>query len=200
MAVITIPAKPLPQSATPRPIDVGAWQEPVAYGTTTRLDRPGNHFALDVAMPRLKPQQDGRIWLARLVQAVGGIARMGFPQPGFDPGAPGAATVDGANVAGTILPIAGLPAGYKVREGQFLNVLDAAGNRYLHMATADAQASGAGKITIAITPMLRVPVANGSAVILDAPTIEGRVVGVDKGLTWERAAARGVQFSIVENR
>lgn len=198
MAVVLLPGSPLLQSANPMPLDYGSWQAPAMGGVITRLDRLGNRFAIACTTPRLKPEPDGRIWVSRLLQAVGGVVRIAFPQVGLSIGAPGAPLVDGANQAGSSLKMKQLAAGYDVREGQFFNIVDPAGANYLHQATADIVADGSGGLTIPIYPMLRISPADASPVNLAAPVIEGQLSGNDKGWTLERAGVDGLQFTITE--
>lgn len=198
--MILLPASPLPNSATPRPLDFGGWQEPIAGGVESRLDRPGNRFALDLTTPNLRPEPDGRIWASRLVLGLGLIVRTAFLQPGFDIGAPGTPVVNGAGQAGTTINLRGFAAGYTVREGQFFHLVDPAGRRYLHAAAADVTANGSGVAAVPISMPLRAQFADGAVAGFAAPTIEGKLSGNDKGWTQIVAKTRGLSFTISEVR
>ena len=197
---IALPTSPLPNSVTPRPLDFGSWQEPALGGPVTRLDRLGNRFAMDVTTPQLRPEPDGRIWVSRLLQAIGGEVTYAFPQVGLSIGAPGASVVNGAGQAGASLLIRGLAPGYTIRDGQFFNVHGSTGRAYLHAAIADVVASAGGLATVAIWPMLRISPGDGSTVNLAAPIIQGRLLGNEKGWTLQRAGMRGLEFTVAEAR
>ncbi|UAK24180.1 hypothetical protein [Sphingomonas nostoxanthinifaciens] len=200
MAFILLPSSPLPQSANPKPIDYGMWQQPIAGGTTTRLDRFGNRFSMDVVLPRLKPEPDGRIWVARLLQAINQDVQLAFPQMGLNIGVPGAPVVDGPGQGGLALAIRGFSAGYHVREGQFFSFVDAGGRPYLEMSTADVVADSAGKAVVPLYPMLRTSPSDGIALNFAAPVIVGQLSGNENGWTLERAGTRGLQFTITERK
>ena len=57
-----------------------------------------------------------------------------------------------------------------------------------------------GRVTLQIYPMLRVATADGAQLVFDAPTIEGRLSGNEKGWTMVIARTRGLTFTITELR
>ncbi len=198
MTAILLPTRPLPQSAVPKPIDYGAWQEPARGGPITRLDQLGSRFAMDVTIPRLRPEPDGRIWVARLVKAIGGIVEMAFPQVGFDPIAPGSAVVDGADQSGMTIVLRGMTPNYPVREGQFFNLINGDQTKYLYMAAANTIVDNSGGVELPIWPMIRAPLPDGSATNFGRPVIQGRLSGNENGWTLQRAGMSGLQFTITE--
>ncbi|WCT73926.1 hypothetical protein PQ455_01450 [Sphingomonas naphthae] len=199
--MILMPTSPLPKSATPMPVDHGGWQEPIAGGSLFRLDRMGNRFAIQITTPRLRPEPDGRIWVARLLAAIGQAARVPFPQPGVLMGSPGTPVMDTGGQAGTTLKLRGYTAGERIVEGRFFNVVDSTGMRYLHATQGgDVIVGSDGKATLSIWPMLRVAVADGASLIFDVPTIEGRLEGAAQGWTLARAGNQGLSFTITELR
>ena len=120
------------------------------------------------------------------------------PYPLLDPqGSPGAPVVDGAGQSGTSLAVRGLTPGYAVKEGFWLSIVDADGQHYLHTATAPVRADTSGDATLSIAPMLRVPFADGAAVNLAVPMVEGFV---DGNWGWDIPVNRltAVQFPLEE--
>lgn len=198
MTVILLPTSPLPKQATPRPLDFGMWQEPIAGSTISRLDRPGNRLAVDYQTPSLKPEPDGRIWASRLLQAVGQPVRMPFPQPGIVPGNPGVAVVDGAGQGGIGLALRNMTPTFVLVEGRAFNVYDADGTPYLHLISSDVTVGFDGKVIVTCWPMLRTSPADGSTVNFAAPVIQGRLTGNEKGWTYIPALVQSLQFSIDE--
>ncbi len=199
MSVIALPTFPLPQSVNPKPLDYGGWQEPIAGGVTTRLDRLGNRFSIDVTMPRMRPEPTGRIWVSALLKSVGSLAQIVFPQPGLDIGSPGPVAVNGAAQAGSSIVLKNFAAGYTIRDGQFFNLTDGI-SYHLHAGQADVVADGSGNATIPIWPMLRSSPVADSRSEWTTPSITGRLTGNENGWTLERAGTRGLQSTITEVR
>lgn len=197
---ILLPTTPLPASATPRPLDFGAWQEPIAGGAISRLSFLGTRMAVDFVTPRLKQEPDARIWASRLVQAVGLTVRAIFPQPGIVVGSPGVPLIDTGGQGGTALKVRGMTPGYTIKEGQAFNVLDGQSRAYIHLATGDVTVGSDSKVTIAIWPMLRVSPADAAQCNFSAPVIEGRLSGNEKGWTYVPARVQGLQFTVSEIR
>lgn len=193
---VTLPATPWPSSASPMMLDFGALLEPGLGGASQYVSRLGNRFELQVQYPPMTAEV-ARVFISRLNQAKASTLLMPFPQPGVVVGAEGAPRVNGAGQAGTFLSIDGLPAGKAVSEGWFFSLI-AGGRRYLHQVSADAVATGAGAITLAIEPMLRVSAPDNAVVELATPMIEGFVQGDGVPWTIETAALYGLSFTIRE--
>ena len=182
---------------SPRYVDFGADLTPPLGGPATRLNRLGARWALDVRLPPLSAE-DARVWVSRLVQGRSGTVALRWPQSGLAVGAPGAPVVNGAQSKGAQqLHIRGLAGQYPLREGQFLTVT-AGGRRQLYMAALQTLASAGGLVTAVIRPGLRSVPADGSAVELNPPLIEGLLQGREVGWTLEAARTVGLSFSIVE--
>lgn len=194
---IILPPRPLPKSATPRPLDFGAWQTPAGGGTAQRLDRNGSRFAIDIVTPNLKPEPDGRIWVSRMVQGVNATVLYAFPQPGLRVGAPGSPIVAGAGQAGMFLAVRGFTPRYTVREGQFFSMITG-GQRFLYMATAGVMADGGGLARVPIWPPLRRSPADGDVCEFARPMIEGALSGNEKGWTLVIARTQGLQLTVTE--
>jgi hypothetical protein len=199
MTATALPATPLPNQAVAKLRVFGGTIEPPTGGEAQNIVRVGTRFAIDVTMPRMKPEADGRIWASTLVdaRALGSTVTMPFPQPGLAIGNPGTPLVNGAGQLGTTINLAGLSAFYVVRKGQFLNVT-AGGRLYLYKARADTAADINGLIALPITPPIRRSPAHASTVNLAAPAIEGFLEGNEQAWTHVRARTIGLQFTIAE--
>ena len=90
---VLLPTDPAPAEATPSYLDWGGTLRPIFGGALQKLRRLGDRFALSVNMPPMLSAEDGMTWVARLITARGEGAILPWPQPGFDPGAPGAPKV-----------------------------------------------------------------------------------------------------------
>lgn len=194
---IILPPHPLPTSATPRPLDFGAWQTPTGGGAAQRLERNGSRFAIDIVTPNLKPEPDSRIWVSRLVQGVAGTVLYAFPQPGLRIGAPGSPVIDGAGQAGMAPLLRGFTPRYSVREGQFFSLVTG-GQRFLYMATAGVMADASGHAAVPVWPPLRRSPADGDVCEFARPMIEGALSGNEKGWTLVRARTQGLQLTVAE--
>lgn len=201
MAVIDLPDWPGAASATPTLVDFGGVQEGATGGAAQAIDRQGNRWAWDIAMPIMEHDDDGRLWSARLVRGQRLGVRMDVPLGAGNQGAPGlAVVVDGAGQAGTSLAVRGCNAGYVAREGYWLSIVDAAGNHYLHQMAATVMVGDAGTATLPIEPMLRHPFADGAAVHLAAPKVQGLLVGNERSWTINTARHVGIGFTIRERK
>ena len=178
--MITLPSDMIPASVEVSELDFGMVLRPAQGGAVTRIDRPGNRHAAKVRMPPMVADR-ARVLLARLKRARREGLRLPYPLVGESQGVPGAPVVDGAVSGGTSLPVRALTAYYTAKEGYWLHVIDADGTRYLHSLAATVSADAAGEATLTLNEMLRAPLADGSAVGLSAPTIEGLVTG---DLSW----------------
>ncbi|MBU6167123.1 MAG: hypothetical protein KGQ52_13495 [Alphaproteobacteria bacterium] len=193
---ITLPIPRQPQRATPRLMNMGAWQ---SGGADQFVERLGTRWALDVVLPSLKPEPDGRIFGAALARAhaAGDSAIWPWPQPGLELGTPGTPLVNGAGQAGRTLVCDGFTAGFVMRAGRFFNVI-ISGRRYLYQMAADATANGSGGVSLPLTTMLRAPPGDNAVIDVATPVIEGRLKG--HAAQWTLAAYRTapISFSIEE--
>lgn len=198
MAVIAFPTTPGPRDVVPRLLDFGAEQKPALGGATTRVERIGSRFAIDVTMPPLASGTDGRLWAARLMRGkMSGQVSFLWPQPSLPVVGNAAGTVFAAAAAGaTSVVCGGASATQGFVEGQFVSFTHG-GRRYLHAIAADAVAV-AGQVTLSIVPRLRVPLAVADVVTFLNPVIEGRLVGEETGWTVEVAHLHGLTFTVEE--
>lgn len=171
---VELPSTPAPNSVNATLIDYGGIMRPGSGAAAQRVDRAGSRFRVDVGFPPM-PANTGRVFLARLVKAKREGIKISYPLLGVSQGSPGSPVVNGAGQSGTTLNVRGLSGGYAVQEGYWLSISN--GTRsYLHVVTAAATASG-GTMSISIAPALRFPFADGAAVNLTNPVIDGFVVG-----------------------
>ncbi|AHE55540.1 hypothetical protein [Sphingomonas sanxanigenens] len=185
--------------ATPRLLDFGGFLEPSLGGEVQRLNRLGSRFALSVTLPPLESDREGRIWVSRLLRGKTEGARWEYPLLDFDPGNPGSFVVNGAGQAGKQLAVRGGTSRYAFKEGQPLSIF-IGGRHYLHFVDSQVIATASGTATIMITPMLRVPPADGDALHVARPMIEGLLMGDET--QWQISADRllAIAFEIHERR
>lgn len=194
---ITLPALPGARSATPRLQDWGADLTPSLGGAMQRLNRLGSRHALDVEMPPMLAEPDGRIWVSRLKRGKTDRVLFEFPQLDLVIGSPGSPKVKTVTAGGTSVPLKGLTPGYAIREGQFFSIIHN-GRRYLHSADAQAIADAVGDVTVTVTPMLRVSLSVDDVVEIAKPMIEGALAGDEFAWSIDVARTVGLAFSIVE--
>lgn len=174
--MIELPLSPAPNGVSPRLIDYGFTMRSPTGGAALRLDRAGSRFAAEVSFPPMKADT-ARVFVSRLLDAKSEGLRIEFPLLDVSQGNPGSPVVDGAGQAGKTLAVRGLNPGYVCKEGYWLSIEDADGQHYLHNVRATVRADSSGDATLAITPALRVPFADGATIHLAKPMIEGLVDG-----------------------
>ncbi len=193
MAVTEMPEWVVPSAAEPFLRDFGTVLTPFLGGPEQRINRLGTRFGLRITLPPMPTRDKALIVQSRLLRGREDRLRMEWPQPDFDPGAPGAPRVAAAVASGTTLPLSGLTAGYGVKEGQMLSI-QRAGRRYMHMFAADGLASAGGALDATIWPMLRSTLAPNDVVELAQPMIEGMVSPGDE-LSWQISVDRLASFT-----
>jgi hypothetical protein len=194
--VIELPKSPAPNFARPTMLDFGYTLRPVLGGPDQRVNRAGSRFAIEVGFAPMEPRLS-RTFVSRLLQAQSEGLRISFPLPEAQ-GAPGSPVVDGAGQAGTTLALRNLTPNYVYREGWWLSVESAAGQHYLHNIRAAGKADAGGEASLQIWPELRAPFADGDAVHLGKPMIEGLPLGDER--SWEFPVGKliSLQFAIRE--
>jgi hypothetical protein len=180
-----------------RLIQFGGELTPVLGGPIQRIDRLGSRFALDINLPPMRVEPDGRRMIAKLLRAKQEGARVAVPQVEFDVSAPGTPLVDGAVPGGSSLPIKGLTASYAIKEGQWIAVIHG-GRRYVHMVEQQVIADASGDATVTITPMLRTSLSDGDTIEIGKPMIEGWITGNEWAWSLEMARTVGLSFSVIE--
>lgn len=198
MPIIAIPTLTGYVEATPEFIDNNRKLVPSGgAGVTQTLQRLGSRWALNVALPPMREGADVRALTTAILRARSEGASYPWPQPGLVIGTPGAPVVNGAGQTGTVLLLRSGAASYQYRAGQAISIL-AGGRRYLHIVQADVTASGAGAVTLSIYPMLRVSPADGAAVEVAAPIIEGDITAENFAWTHDRDDWVSLAFRIEE--
>lgn len=173
--MIELPNDPSPNGVNIIPIDFGFHQRPGSGAAVLRVDRPGNRYRVELMFPPMKPET-ARKFTARTQRAVSEGLRADVPLLGLTQGAPGTPLVDGAVLAMvTSLPVRGLRPYYAAKEGYWFHVEDGDGVRYLHTLTETGIADASGDLTLSIWPPIRAPLADGDAIELVKPTVEGVV-------------------------
>ncbi|WP_347270984.1 hypothetical protein [Rhizorhabdus histidinilytica] len=198
---ILLPTRPGLSRAEPEPIRFGGWLTPPHGGEEQWIGRLGSRMQLTCQTPRLKPDPDGRLWVAALASAflTGELVSMPFLQPWFKVGAPGAIVVEGGGQQGMVLRVRGGTSHYAIRKGQFFSLVSG-GRRYLHFARGETVLNADGSAEVPIAPMLRIVPQDGDACEFGTPTIEGKVGGDRMSWTHERARMAGLAFVITETK
>lgn len=178
----------------PRMIDWGGQLKPALGGPIQTIMRLGTRHAIDITLPVMRVEPDGRIWASRLRQAKLYGALLPFRQDGFSVNQPGSPVVNGAGQTGTTLALSGFRGGYAVREGQAFSIITN-GRRYLYFAAASAIAAAGGTLSLTIFPMLRVSPANGDTCEFGKPMIQGSLSGNE--VAWTRMTAPVVDFGTI---
>lgn len=193
---ILLPAKGGTRTDKPRMIDWGGVLKPALGGPTQTIMRLGTRHAIDITLPTMRAEPNGRIWSSRLRQAKLYGALLIFRQDGLTIGVPGAPVVAGAGQTGTTLALRGFRGGYAVREGQAFSLVGSAtGRRYLHFASASAVAASDGTLSLAIFPMLRISPADGDTAEFAVPHLQGSISGNE--LAWTRPQGGVFDFGTI---
>ena len=192
--MIDLPVYPGPARVGWTLIDFGGNQGGVLGGTTQRINRLGNRWRCEIAMPPMPPAL-AREWAAALVSGQRQGVRMKVREASTPAGSPGAVLVAGADQIGFELDVDGGTIGHVIKGGKWFSLLTG-GRRYLHQVAASVQLSGTG--TLAIEPALRVIPADNSPVELAVPQIEGLLGDVPSWVIDETRMVRGFSFTIEE--
>lgn len=175
-------------------VDFGGQLKPTMGGPVQTIMRLGTRFAVEITVPTMRTEPDGRIYSSRLFQAKIFGALIVFRQDGFKVGLPGTVLVDGAAQTGFALNLRGFTPGYAVREGQFFSILSG-GRRYLHRAASSMVVGSTGKIALPIIPMLRISPADGDTAEFGKPMMQGSLSGNEA--LWKRLTAPFSSFGTI---
>jgi len=191
---ITLPSRRSVKTDKVRMIDFGGQLKPALGGPVQNLMRLGTRHALDITLPVMPAEPDGRIWSSKLRQAKLYGAIVTFTQDGFTIGTPGTPVVNGGNQSGIALSMRGFSSGYTVREGQAFTMVHA-GRGYLHFAAADGKANSSGVLNLQIFPMLRVLTSDGDNCNFTAPYLQGSLSGNEA--SWDRLTTPHADFGTI---
>jgi len=192
---IELPPKPAPNGMSPTLLDFGLTLRPATGGPVLKVGRPGSRFRIEFSFPRMVPDV-ARRFISRLLEAKrAGHLVLPLPLLGVNQGVPGTPVVDGAGQAGTTLALRGCTPNYLIKEGYWLTIVDASGQRYLYNSRTTTSADAGGNITFGIEPPLRHPFPDGATVKLAKPEIEGFIDGGE--MSWSVDVARFTGLSVV---
>lgn len=194
---VTLPTTILPVSAEASLMRFGIDLVPPLGGVVQRVSRMGSRFKVALAYPPMTAV-NAKALLAALHSAdnSGASVVAPVPQPAVS-GSFGTPLVNGGSQTGSSLVCDGFSAGAIIPAGTLFSFTKS-GRIYLHMVTAAATASGAGAVTLAIAPMLRVSPADNAALSITSPQVEGLLEG--DSISWSISAAGHYQigFSLAE--
>jgi hypothetical protein len=195
--MITLPTGVTARSVKASLLDFGFINRPSSGAPAQRYDRLGSRYSMEFELPPL-PGDVARVVKARLTKAKRDGLRMPVPLMGGQQGSPGAAVVDGTDSVGTLLKLRGLTPGWFAREGFWLNVTDADGALYLHDIAEPVRAASDGTAELTLGIPLRCVLADGAAVRIANPVIEGLVTSE---VGWSDPVGRivsGIAFTVEE--
>lgn len=191
---ITFPSRPWAKTDKVRMIDFGGQLKPTLGGPVQNLMRLGTRHALDITLPPMPAEPEGRIWASRLRQAKLYGAIVNFTQDGFTVGNPGSPVVNGGGQAGIALSMRGFAPGYTVREGQAFTLVHSS-RGYLHFAAADFTANSSGVLNVQFFPMARVISSDGDSCNFLNPYLQGSLSGNEA--SWDRLTTPIADFGTI---
>jgi hypothetical protein len=195
--MIELPSHLVPNGASPSIVDRGG----VLRGASAiRIDRAGSHYRIAISHPPYRSDDDGRIVVSRLIRAKRRGLRVPYPLLSVDQGQCGSdVVVDGADQAGEMLAVRGLPGGVEVREGYWMSIEAASGQHYLHNIGAGTIADDEGRAVLDVSDTgLRHPFGDGDRVHLVRPMIEGLIEGDQQAWALSLAHHVAIEYVIEE--
>jgi hypothetical protein len=196
MGVIDLPPWAIPNGATASLLDWGGVLRPSTGAALLRVDRLGSRYKVAFSFPPFDDPAQARVIVSRLIRAKRMGLRAPFPlvtaQPLQD------CVVDQAGQSGTTLKVRGLFRGSVVREGFWLSIVRADGQRFLHNVGGQVMVGEDGRAALPLSEMLRWPFADGDKVEFVRPMIEGLVDGNEQA--WAMSLERwvNIEFTIEE--
>jgi hypothetical protein len=184
-----------PTSTTPRLIAPRQEPEDNTGGVETRFQSPGARWSLDVTYPPMS-YENARQLIGALIRSEGEEVTYVWPQQGLTIGAPGARAMGAAASSNArIIDVGGNAAPYTVRGGQFFNIVDADGRRYLHAATQTVSIPG----SLRMGPASRLELPSGMVLDFANVLIQGLV---QSSVEWNVNVAKhyGLSFTIKERK
>lgn len=191
--MIELPASPAPNGMEPALLDYGLIQR---GASSLRVNRAGNRWRIAFSYPPMQPDK-ARTFTGRLTRAKRDGVKVTLPLI-VPQGAPGSTVVDGAGQSGTSLAVRGFNVGYPIKEGFWLTAVGADGAGYLHQVTETVRADASGEATLTIEPPLRAALANGAAIELAEPWVEGFIDGEEWGWSVPVNRLVSVGFAVEE--
>jgi len=166
-------------------------------GARLPLNRPGDHFALEIE-PGVLGAVCGREMLADILRGNGQTVRAYIDQVGIDPGAVGTPLVSGADQWGESLVLDGLTPQLAIRKGWFFTRVTAT-YPSLHIVAEEVIADASGLATVEFWPPLRTATPDNTEIEMVEPWIEG---SIDEGGDHETRGFRALTldgFTIEED-
>lgn len=195
--MITLPASFAPRAAQPFDIAAGFDQRNARGMLAGRVEVPGSRFGVEITLPTMDYARAMELnALLRRARTLGGL-RMAWPLMATVQGG-GTGAVDGSGAAGESLPVRGLTPGFMIRRGYWVTVIDGNGARCLHNVIDPVRVAADGTATLAVQHPLRTVLADGDAVLVSRPEIEGMITS---DLEWNLPVNRrigGLGFRLEE--
>ena len=172
---------------------------PTLGGPSRRVTRMGDRWSLTVdtytigyndAMPIIAALNYGLTQMVAYPISQGRFATTGAGTPSFSNGSGQAATIHS------------MTPGYKIKSGQFFNIVNTEGSEtmtYLHMATADATVAANGNVNVSFIPGLRTEINSASPCEFETPYITGFISGDSFSFGVNRNAVTSFNFTITES-
>lgn len=185
-----------------RPVSTGGVAEGSLGGPSEYIDRPGYRYSVQFDLPAIPSAKEARQFENFLEQANGAVMprpNVSYPWPLDVKAVPaGVPLVNGSTPPGASIPLKGLIPGCVIRAGQPLAVIIADGTGFIHKATTQAIADGAGHATVSVLPLTRTTFADGATVEIERPRIRGTLAW--DGSTQGSSGTRSFSFTITEKR
>jgi hypothetical protein len=197
MASVELPGTPGPLSVAWTPIDFGGKLKGPLGGAAQRVNRLGNRWRVDVAMPPMSIAL-ARQWSNALTRANRMGAIWAIRQVGTATASAGTPLVAGADQLGDTLAADGFNPGYVFRTGQFFSIVLT--RRYLHQLSATGRIDATGEASLAVEPPLRTAPDDNAVLEFAVPKIEGLLVQAPAWSVDPDRLARGFGFAIEEAR
>ena len=168
--MIQLPPLPRETEYAPRPVREGEPLRAATGGARLPINRTGDHWAMEIALPDLDAE-GGREIVADLLMGGGQTVRVYLPQSEIDTGAPGSPRVKGASQFGTELEADGFDPFVVIRKGWWVTI-ETDGRGRLYFTQAEVIADAAGEATLSLWPSLR-ETEDNDVIEISEPYIEG---------------------------
>ncbi|WP_292039015.1 MULTISPECIES: hypothetical protein [unclassified Brevundimonas] len=196
MAQLTLPTLPRSATFSEEPVTAGSTQKPAWGGPLLPLERTGDRWAFEVAIPALEAATCGAAFKLILAKGKLNTVIMAIPETGMPARNYGAPRTRTSGAQGTTLPVKGLTPGVVIPNGKWINLV-VAGRNYLYLVDGQVTANSSGEADIKVWPMIRRSAAADATVRIADPVIEGHVP-VYGGAAVDQIGAVALNFRIEE--
>jgi len=193
--MIILPTNPRPNRMSVELLDFGFTQR---GASSLRVERPGGRHRIVFSWPRevmRPPVSSGFIALLKRGKRQGVQIPVLLPRSQTGAGSP---VVNGAGQSGVTLSVRGLTPGYTVGQDFWMTIIDSNQDGYLHTVVEAVTANGSGVAALQIEPPLRAPFADGAAINMSTPFIEGELLGESFSYGFEEMRQIPLQIVIEE--